>query len=605
MSAASAHRRSASRRDGAVLLVCLGVGLLTAAVSVVLRELVPVSVLPKSGYDDSLFIRQATSLSQGRWLGAFDDLTLSKGPAYPVFIATMHTLHVPLKVGEQLTQLAAALALAGCVWVLTRRPVVTTAAFVVVALDPTMFGFAASRVIRNSWYASLSLLLLATFFLAVYAAVTRIRLVWALALAVVSGVVLATFWLCREEGPAILPALAVIAVMVPLWALLRGRARRAPGPVRSGRARVKAARLVGVLALTGVAALAPIAYVMYENSTHYGAALTNDVAAGQYGRAYADWADVVAGPSRPFVPISTAQRAAVYAISPAASELAPVLESPGDHWRSASCRLARICDDYAGGWEVWAIREAASSAGHFTSEAAVQDYFGRVAHDIEAACSSGRLQCDAHLPPSLEPLQHATVGGILGSFWDGLVYTTTSSGPTTLPGPQPAVPHALRQAFADEIVRLPPTTSQAQAKEARLAAHSRPYRLLADVYHWLVLALLVTGVAGFALRFVSGRRFGPFRRGPRVVVLLGAGLAAGAFARLLLLAMLDSTTFAAAASSYQLATRSMLIGCALVGAAALADVVARTVTTARAGRSGRAGPADVDRPSEPEVTQPV
>ena len=133
-----------------VPLICLTVGVVATIVSVLLRRHVPITLV-NSGYDDGLFVRQATHLSTGQWLGSFDNLTLAKGSAYPAFIASMHALHVPLKVGEQLTFLLAAACLAACVWVVTRRLAAATAVYAVLALDPASFGVVASRVLRDSW----------------------------------------------------------------------------------------------------------------------------------------------------------------------------------------------------------------------------------------------------------------------------------------------------------------------------------------------------------------------------------------------------------------------------------------------------------------------
>ncbi len=42
---------------------------------------------PQFSHDDLLFIRLAQNLAQGQWLGPYDNLTLSKGPFYPLWIA--------------------------------------------------------------------------------------------------------------------------------------------------------------------------------------------------------------------------------------------------------------------------------------------------------------------------------------------------------------------------------------------------------------------------------------------------------------------------------------------------------------------------------------
>src|SRR5947209_317222 len=62
--------------------------------------------------DDGLFARQAQALLNVRdlssgWLGAYDNLTLVKGPIYPLWIAVNKCLGMPLSLAEQLLYVAA------------------------------------------------------------------------------------------------------------------------------------------------------------------------------------------------------------------------------------------------------------------------------------------------------------------------------------------------------------------------------------------------------------------------------------------------------------------------------------------------------------------
>src|SRR6187551_309183 len=49
-----------------------------------------------SFHDDLLFVRLAEFISDGRWLGPYDQYTLAKGPMYSFFIAAAFKLGVPL-----------------------------------------------------------------------------------------------------------------------------------------------------------------------------------------------------------------------------------------------------------------------------------------------------------------------------------------------------------------------------------------------------------------------------------------------------------------------------------------------------------------------------
>ena len=53
-------------------------------------------------YDDWCFAKHAFFLKRFAWLGPFDDYTLIKGPGYPIFLAVVSAVHLPLTLAHQL-----------------------------------------------------------------------------------------------------------------------------------------------------------------------------------------------------------------------------------------------------------------------------------------------------------------------------------------------------------------------------------------------------------------------------------------------------------------------------------------------------------------------
>ena len=565
--AADASVRTA-RRDRLITGRCTAAIILSATVSILLRASVPVTLLNGAALDDDLFLRLASNLREGKWLGSFDTMTLAKGPAYPMFIAFTHLIGVPLKVGEQATLLLAALALTGCLWCFGRRPVMATAAFVVIALEPDSFSAASSRVFRDGWYAALALMLVTTFFLAVHLAVRHGARRLPLLVAALSGLIGGLFWLCREEGAWILPSLLLIAVVPPCARLLAHRTEGGRPDLRSRRLWARAGGVVAVPAAAGAGALLVIGTVIVVNHQVYGVALVNDTSSGAIARAYADWADVEAGEVRPFVPISSAQRAAVYAVSPAARELQPYLENPKNHWLKAGCQSLNICDDFAGGWEIWALREAADSAGHFSSEVEAQRYFSRVSRQIIAACSGGRLSCRPRLPTSVEPLQHTHPSPLVGSVVRGLVFITLSPTVSDPPHATAPVPTALRESFAATVDGVPKTQSGAD-RQVREFEGNPVYPCLRALYLCLIPVLVGLGLWGWLGSMITRRGRG---RGNGLGV-LAAALIIGVITRLSVLAVFDTTSFSTVTSpGYQMATRLLLLAFGVVGTTQLVDL---------------------------------
>ncbi len=624
MSVVSGERRA--RAIGVRWAVgCALVALAASVGSVLLRARVPVPI-GISYYDDILFVRLATALRDGEWLGGFDALTLSKGPAYPAFMAAMDLLGIPLKVGEQLTYLVAIAALAACVWVVCRRPVVTTAVYVVLAFDPIQLNSQSAELIRDSWHASLGLLVPAAVFLACWMALARVRLVWVVLVAAAAGLVLAVYWLCREEGVAILPTLLVIAAGLPALRLLeRGRARRRPAaepapvaepgpaagplpsvapasavepgpsvapaaePAHPPRPRTVLLRWGITLLAIGVCAVAPVWAVQAVNDDRYGAALSNDLSAGTFARAYADWTRVAGGSDVPLVPITADQLAAVYAVSPAARELEPYLAPAANPWLQLACGGAPGCE-LPGAFTAWALRDAAAAAGHFSSAAAAQDFFGRLDAEIVSGCDSGELACGTALPAALQPLTRASFGGLASSMLAIVGEVVISEGLFDEPAQFWPDPLGFRPTALAVVTGLPADNAQAQQQMAAFDGTRWLYDALSGLYRVLLLA----GTAVASVAITAGWWW---VRRSRALLVLAIALLVGFLVRSALLALVDSVDFDATIARYQLASHVLLAGFAAVGAAAVADGLLERRNRARP-TPMPSPPADEDVPLE-------
>ena len=110
MAAATASRTSAlavagvssARRSKAFSMISRRLSipifyLVVAAASFALRHAIPVQAEAGAIHDDALFVRLATHVAAGDWLGPYDQLTLAKGAGYPVFIALAWLAGIPLK----------------------------------------------------------------------------------------------------------------------------------------------------------------------------------------------------------------------------------------------------------------------------------------------------------------------------------------------------------------------------------------------------------------------------------------------------------------------------------------------------------------------------
>jgi len=113
-------------------------------------------------YDDHWFLRKAISILDGRWLGPYNSMTLIKGAAYPLWIAFVSRLGIPLLPAQQLLYALASLAVSVALAPSIRSSAARVVLFVVVLFNPMTFSDdIASRVAREGFYPALGLLIFA------------------------------------------------------------------------------------------------------------------------------------------------------------------------------------------------------------------------------------------------------------------------------------------------------------------------------------------------------------------------------------------------------------------------------------------------------------
>src|SRR6187455_389522 len=80
------------------------------AIRLWLSDALPVLAIGWAGHDDVLFLRLAESILSGDWLGRYSEMTLIKGCGYPLWIALMAALGIPLLFSQQLLYIIACFA---------------------------------------------------------------------------------------------------------------------------------------------------------------------------------------------------------------------------------------------------------------------------------------------------------------------------------------------------------------------------------------------------------------------------------------------------------------------------------------------------------------
>lgn len=331
-------------------------------------------------HDDALFVRLARAIMDGKWLGPYNDITLAKGPFFPLFLAMVGWSGLPLHLVQ-----AAFHALACVVFVRALRPLIQPASWRLVLLalllfDPqTTSTGAVERVLRVGIQPALVLLTLGTSIgLALRLAQPLKRIVrWSVG----AGCAWTGFWFCREQGIWLVPSAGLVlgTAAILLW-------RQHPPAL----ARRLALCLVPVVAIAGANGL-----VRLLNWHYYGAPVAVDFVGGNFPAAYGALTRITPAEFDPRVQTPKEARLRAYAVSPALAKLQPLFEGEyGRGWARYGWDGTGVPpekQDIRPGWFWWALRGAAARAGYYTDAKTSEAYWGQVARELNTACDEGRI----------------------------------------------------------------------------------------------------------------------------------------------------------------------------------------------------------------------
>jgi len=462
---------------------------LIAALSLWLRDGTPIWAITDAGHDDQLFLRHASSILKGDWLGHYDRLTHAKPPFYSLFIALAFLISIPLKLAEHIAYLAAGFALAAYIGHRAGCRVTMLGSFALIAFCPVLWHPELQRVIREGIYMPQTLAILA---LGAHCFLTTARKGWRnwLVLALF-GLLFASFWVTREEGIWLIPSLLLlmIAGVVIGW-VEQGRTK----PVLLAQARRQAAQagVFVIVAVIGVASIGALNWRVYDSFR------INDFQTRDFAAAYGAIVRVSDPEPKPLVPASRSKLELIYNASPAAAEMAPHMSGKvGEFWGQVGCdaRPVEGCEEILSGWFQWAIRDAAADAGHYSSATEASRYFERLAAEINAACGDGTLECGPQQNSMTPKFKSELLGPLMTAIWEGTVLTLKQRDGRF--GSLPASGHPNnRSLFADMTGHAIQPWSDPNNAEAKRPRSDEFNNLRITIARWLTNAQrVVTGLA--------------------------------------------------------------------------------------------------------------
>ena len=339
----------------------------------------PVSIYTLAGHDDALFWSRALKIIQGDWLGDYNQMTLSKGPTFSVFLAVNAVIGVPVTLSVALLYFFSCFIFIRAISQLGVSQWVTLVLLTILLFNPELFP---TRVIRDVIYPALTLLIVAGIIRAAY-----LNTHWLILAGY--GLCLGLFWLLREEGVWIVPGF-LFGVALPLVLLAMKQDWRTL-KVRS----ISLASFIG----TGTFVVLLVSLLNYH---HYGIFASVDFKEHYFKKSLKVLNSIEVDTEISHVPVQFEKRMLAYEFSPTFLTLKKYFEEEGKNWTNPGCNIYKwTCGDYAGGWFMWAYRDGVAGLGHYSSADDAREFYKRVYLEISEACSSGDLRCRANVLPFL------------------------------------------------------------------------------------------------------------------------------------------------------------------------------------------------------------
>ena len=441
-------------------------------------------IATRTPHDDYLFIRLAKSILSGQWLGPYNEYTLIKGPGYPLFIAVVHYLGLPLLFAQQLLY-----SLFSVLVVVALRPLVASrwllmVVFVLILLNPFMFMFSGvNRVMRLG----LSMPLVLAVFTCMLGLVTRVRGSWKSKIMWSSGLgfFFSYLWFTREEGIWMVPSLGLTVLLFLLADAIYS----------------KKELLLRFLVIIWIGCVFWGLQTIFAslNEKHYGHPVINELKSAQFSSALGSLMNIDTGKVQRKVPVSSEAQALAFSVSPTFAQLKPILEKK----RSSA---------WPPSFYIWTLRSAADKGGHVDTLTDALEFYGVIGAEIHQACEAGTLPCYDR-KPTLRPPWHAEFNHKIWPvfseiFTDSVTFSRFDEEKQKVNARISYGPKEIMEDYRF-VTRehLVPSKRSVMNNQPRYYTHMKTekFRILADIaaiYKWLTPGLFVLGAIVHLLLFV-------------------------------------------------------------------------------------------------------
>lgn len=441
------------------------------------------------GHDNLRYVQMASEIFDFSSPFPYAQYTLMRQPGYPFFIRLSYILGFSLRFSQEILYIISGFFLAWSFYKYYRQKVVTIIFLILYIFAPASFFWNRETVQEVLYLPLITFILSCLIHLINSYSKYSSFLKWFVAL----GFGFAWFWNTRPEGLLMLPVVGIVYIFITV------KAAHSQLSMQSTLKRIGYS--LACLVIPVILVTSSISLTTYFK---YGIFNSNDLTLPGIKTAYSRITSVSPDRWRYMVPVPRETRMEIYFVSPSFNRLSSYLESQKGHdWFDPGCKSRGICDDYAGGWFLWALRDAVADAGEYKSAPATEAFYKQIADEVVVACKSGKLKCNG-TSSSLFSFAPTIRSEYVKPFFTSLVNLSQELVNQTL---------SLNLSSGEEDLNLRKTYYENITREPAdfIKQRNQPFNKLKDslitiiseVYKFLFPPLLVIAVIGIILRHIS------------------------------------------------------------------------------------------------------
>lgn len=331
------------------------------------------------------------------WGSEYSWTAFARPPVYPLFVALVHLLRLPLRIGIEFVQMGGYLVLVVGLRKAGVPFTVCLLSYAVMVLHPGSFE-QNNYTMADSLYAALLPLVLGGLLLTLF---TR-----KLTPATWTGIALALLWNTREES-LLIPAMLIVFFGV---ALIRQQSAISSWKMAMRFWIKPAGAVLGILTLLVLA-------VDAANYRAFRSFSKSELTAPSFQAVYRALLRIKPSRNQRFVSVSTEALEMAYKVSPAFAKLKPQFEGElGRNWQVPAFTTLGV-HEIGTPWFLWALRGVtANTQNLYQTPTSAKRFYRNAAREINRACNEGRIPSRYVLSSFVDPGAIENIGYLPESF---------------------------------------------------------------------------------------------------------------------------------------------------------------------------------------------